>query len=645
MEPEAHDVVLVVHGVGDPEPGETLSLFARSLAAYGTPLVENPQVLWLNDRNTSRTQVGTFASHLRQARVNGRRIDFAEVYWGDLSRVRKGILGAIIGVVEVLFGLRYIAFVAASQPGFAASCVRQLGVWCTSLVHGPILALTGFLAWFAIVLTVHRLNWPNAAGVGWTQVVLTISVAAALLVGNIGYQLARVFESRQFWFWFQSVAAFVSGLAFLKPFLINPFFPDARFGGNVDQELTWHCGILVTMLAFLWSTQMLLVLALGLSWMAARLTPGIHRTALNVAFLLPSLAVGFWGLALPMIWVTAAKSLERMLDLSEFNSLFTQAIPILGVQVVMALVVIGAAALVVLNYARWRVIRVKQRIQEDRTPPRLIVHPGLQFAMGCALFIGVFMAARVGFWQYLGYSYDQIWGGRLMAEANHAVNLLLPAGVVVMMAFQHLRPILDIVLDVMNHFFYRPTRLDDAVDGDEFSIDGETICNGTLYFERRDAVHVRVKKTLAYFRDHMQSRPRLTIVSHSQGTMIAIETLNDPGLAWLNNAFSKVQLVTMGSPFSHLYQHYFGHMYPKLSDPRWQPLVSRVDRWINIYRRDDFVGTQIDFSELPEHNKYTNHAVGLRGHLYYWADRDVLEILQQELFAETPSAANVRRAA
>jgi hypothetical protein len=635
MDKQAEDIVLVIHGVGDPEPGETLSLFARSLASYGTPLVENPQVLWLTERSLSGTQVGTFASHIREARIGERRVDLAEVYWGDLSFVRKGILGALAGLVDVLFGLRYIAFVAANQKGAAAKSLRQLGVWCTSMVHGPILALTGYLAWLVVVLTAHRVNWPTAQGEFWTTAILAFAIGVAMVVANIGYQLARVYESKQFWFWFQAVTFFAAGLACLKPYLIDPYFPDAVFEGNVDQELTWHCGVLVTMLGVLWSTQMLLVLGLGLAWLVARFSADTHRTGLNVALLLPALAVGFWGLALPMIWVTAAKTLERLLDLSEFNSLFMQAIPILGVQVVMALIVVGAAAIVILNYARWRMLRVKQKLQEDAAPPRLIVHPALQFVMGCALILGVFSAARVGFWQFLGYSYDEIWGGRLMAEANHAVNLLLPAGVIVMMAFKHLRPILDIVLDVMNHFFYRPTRFEDAVDGDEFSIEGDTICDGTLYFVRRDAVHVRVKKTLAYFRDRCTTRPRLTIVSHSQGTMIAIETLNDPSLAWLNTTFSSVRLVTMGSPFSHLYQHYFAHIYPPLADEQWRPLVSRVDRWINIYRRDDFVGTQINFPDDADAQKYSNHAVGLRGHLFYWADRDVLEILQRELFPST----------
>src|SRR5690606_19018281 len=118
--------------------------------------------------------------------------------------------------------------------------------------------------------------------------------------------------------------------------------------------------------------------------------------------------------------------------------------------------------------------------------------------------------------------------------------------------------------DVMNHFYFRATQVQDAVNCDEFDILESTLESGALYFSRRDAIHLRVKKTLAHFRDKLETRPKLTLISHSQGTMIAIEVLNDPELAWLSSSFSEIRLVTMGSPFAHLYQHYFQHLYPQL---------------------------------------------------------------------------------
>ncbi|MFN9752295.1 MAG: hypothetical protein ACK57U_13020, partial [Planctomycetota bacterium] len=189
-----------------------------------------------------------------------------------------------------------------------------------------------------------------------------------------------------------------------------------------------------------------------------------------------------------------------------------------------------------------------------------------------------------------------------------------------------------------------------SLDGDEFDSRETTLDEGQLFFARRDAVHLRIKQLLAWFRDNLETRPKLTIISHSQGTMIGIEVLNDPELAWLNRSFSSVRLVTMGSPFSHIYQHYFGHLYPDLSNEAWLPLRSRLARWMNVYRRDDFVGTRIDFPlaarvegvsadgpvtlGIDSDCICSNHPVGLRGHLNYWSDREVLAVLRAELLEE-----------
>lgn len=108
--------------------------------------------------------------------------------------------------------------------------------------------------------------------------------------------------------------------------------------------------------------------------------------------------------------------------------------------------------------------------------------------------------------------------------------------------------------------------------------------------------------------------------------MIAIDVL---WLEWAANRLRgiDVDLVTMGSPFTHLYQHYFPDRYPPLFDGSdlnrrdWGThLPSTVQRWLNIYRVDDFVGTHIDGSEgFP-----TNICIPAGGHTGYWRQREAL---------------------
>jgi hypothetical protein len=211
------------------------------------------------------------------------------------------------------------------------------------------------------------------------------------------------------------------------------------------------------------------------------------------------------------------------------------------------------------------------------------------------------------------------------------------------------------VLDVVNHFYFRATQIKDALDDDdEFDIRETTFESGMLYFSRRDQILQRIKRILAHYRDEYNHRPDLILVAHSQGTVDVIETLNDPDMDWLRNSFGKISLITMGSPVTHLYQHYFGHLYPSFSDRFWKTFHQHVDRWVNIFRIDDFVGLDVDFGHLPQTHEdceameagvapnqsrlhfahCSNHAVGARGHVNYWSDVEVLEILKRELRIE-----------
>jgi len=223
----------------------------------------------------------------------------------------------------------------------------------------------------------------------------------------------------------------------------------------------------------------------------------------------------------------------------------------------------------------------------------------------------------------------------LLIEANkYAIGFLLPIGGLLLLSLHLMRPALDIVLDVTNHFYFRSATTADRVRGfgEDFDIDEVTFDGGDLYYSRRDVIHRRIKRILDYYRDTLAGNPALTILSHSQGSMIAIEVFNDEELSWVNTKFKQVNFITMGSPFHHIYQQYFQHLYPPLDDKLWNNLRSRVSRWLNIFRIDDFVGTEIDFpATLPQvqSGDYTNHAVERKGHMHYWCDRQVLSIIRQ----------------
>ncbi len=222
-----------------------------------------------------------------------------------------------------------------------------------------------------------------------------------------------------------------------------------------------------------------------------------------------------------------------------------------------------------------------------------------------------------------------------LIEANkYAAGFIFPIAGIVAISLHYMRPGLDIMLDVVNHFYFRSPTRDDHYQSmdDDYDIDEVTFNGGEYYFSRRDAIHRRMKRILHYYRDYLPGNPALTIVSHSQGSLIAIEVLNDEELGWIGDKFRRVNLITMGSPFHHIYQKYFSHFYPPLDHEDWNLLRQRVACWLNIFRIDDFVGTEIDFPEsLAQTGRglYTNHPVQRRGHMLYWCDRQVLQVIRE----------------
>ncbi|MEM7456854.1 MAG: hypothetical protein AAF456_21095 [Planctomycetota bacterium] len=647
--------MLVVHGVGDPDPGHTLTTFARSLAGEDSPLEDHGEVIWLNEKPVDPDHVQTFESHVRRLDYEGQKLEIAEVFWGDQSRVSHGIFGVFYGLFQILFGLRFVAYVAADQNSSASEWLQRLGLISSRILHGPVLAVTYFLVLLSGAVFATQLSWAESyRGLLWTTIVLSVICAFGLLSSNIGTRITKSRVIHRFWYWVNVTVAFVAGLLVIKIIFLNALFPQLHFEAQERLGLIWYCRMLVILLGLLWMVEVIVVIAMGACWLASYCSRGAYRPAINVAFLLPALAVGAWGFGLPLTWAAAREGISSIGHLPEYRAVFDETIPLLGVQFIMLLVISTTALITVFRYFRWKAT-LKAGERPASRGPRLIVHPSLQIVLAISTLIGVSLVMLLGYQQFNGFCYynDNFILGQLMADANKIVFLLIPLGGIAFLLIPRLRPVLDILLDVVNHFYFRATSIQDALDDDdEFDIKETTFESGSLFFSRRDAIISRLKRILIHYRDEVgNSRPELVIIAHSQGTMFAIEALNDPELGWLKNCFRSTTLVTMGSPFKHLYQHYFGHIFPSLDKPFWSDIRKQADRWINLYRIDDYVGREIDFprndgwceTEMLGNGldsvtvnpkcEYRNYRLGPRGHMSYWTDRAAIEILRQELLS------------
>ncbi len=654
-------VVLVIHGVGDPPPGGTLNRFARALAQDEKPLVEHQSTVWLGERSTVAHRTQTFPTHIRQLSIHGNQCEMAEVFWGDLSQVKRGVLGLVYGLFQILFGLRYVAYVAADQPGVAARNLKLLGLMSARILQGPVLAITIFLGLITAAALGTDTIWPGSyRDALWTQALVGGCALSAILAVGIGLRVTRSRVVIRFWSWFCIVAVWSSILIVAKAWVIDPICPELSCENCAHPGMIWFCRVLVILLGLIWFVESIVVAAMGVCWFGALAHPRVYKPAINLGFLLPALTVGIWGQAIPMIWVFAREGISKTKRIPEFVATFDEALPLLGVQFLMMVIMALTTCAVLFRYFSWRAKNDISSYLRGKRPPRLIVNSLLQWTLAICTASGVSLVFLLVNMNMMGIAYLQTPFGLALVEINkYAVMLMVPLGALGIFLLPYLRPGFDILLDVVNHFYFRATKLKDALDDDdEFDIKETTFASGSLFFSRRDMIHCRIKKILVYYRERLRHRPELVIISHSQGTMVAVEILNDPEMAWLSSSFSRTSLVTMGSPLTYLYQHYFGHVYPSLNEPFWDDLRQRIDRWINFFRIDDFVGQEIDFpvqtlTKTPQSwmadfgasiPNSSSHPLGCHGHTNYWDDEAALDVLRRELFSEQRTQAKSKAA-
>ncbi len=601
-------LVLIVHGVGDPMPGETLSLFARSVAGAAHPLDEHQEVLWLREERQPRF-VDTFPAHIRFVTSGGKTTEAAEVFWGDLSRVKRSLVGVILGIIQVFFGLRYVAHQAADgQRGWAAKVLKWLGIWTADLLQGPVAAVNIVLAALTFVAVAMEQFATNA----YRQAVPSnwCVLAAGLVLLIVSVVAYRFFErpvTKKFFVWV-AISAIGMGAAVGLRFWMAGNLPIGLPG------VAGYAELFVSLLGFLWLVLTLTMALMFFVFIPAWLTRYTNKPGIIAALLLPALTLGIWGVVIPTVWWFASHNLPVVSKLPEFSLLFNQAVPLLSLQWLMAALVTACLIVVLLFFYHWhRTSTVSDYKNRRLKSPRLILNGWVQLAIAMTAIMGISAVLIIAAYEILGTEPVDQWLGGLLTKYNPLVLSIIPVlGAVAVMILPLSGAAFDIILDVVNHFFF-------VKEG------------GELKFTKRQAINNRMKTLLRHFASELKTPCELTIMSHSQGSMIAAEALPDLDEQWIEDHFSKVTFVTMGSPIFHLYQHYFGHKYP---DDHWRKLGARINDWINIFRVDDYVGTHQDprFSDPSQKPpvEVSENPVPPKGHTFYWNDETVLQVLSNK---------------
>jgi hypothetical protein len=638
-------LVLVVHGVGDPMPGDALGSFADGLiAAAGYRESELRSVAHLPSPTAEPRdwRAATFkVAHATLTCGNGaHRLFLREVYWGDLSRVNGSVADLAIAGVDLVFGLRHIAHAAAVQAHHASMGRRWVGklvsladLSCRTALHlsrGPMFALNILVAVVCLLFLSIR-TLPMGSGLDSLQPIQWAALLGAAGVCAAAWLLRKRFVKTGEWStltlnW-MIAAGIVTALWVLfdiqtehpidstRPRTAWPAFKDVDY---FVEPATSAMSLVAVLMAVATAAA---VLFCGLAWLFAGKPQAEKKLALRRAVEVMSVSTVASNMLFTFVamtgWTLAMKAMnEGTLPNRIANGLHLFVVVWLGLLCLMAVFLCIAAV------NEWA-----NRCNSPCERSRYLIHPFISVVMQLVALVWIVLFVALAFHIECtpALSARPGWpdglcaaGSFMMGFGQTAQSLdspwLLDIAIALTVAFAasvwtfrlHLGTAIDLVLDVLSHF----------------RIADDAVVRATKPTQWMSMV-ARFQAVLQAGHD-VVPWASVCVVSHSQGTMVAIDALglfserspHTPLAAALRK--TKIDLVTMGSPAQYLYEHYFPRCYGIKSKGA---APANIASWLNIYRRDDFIGTRIGAinGAFPQ-----NVSIDPRGHTEYWSDKDVL---------------------
>lgn len=124
---------------------------------------------------------------------------------------------------------------------------------------------------------------------------------------------------------------------------------------------------------------------------------------------------------------------------------------------------------------------------------------------------------------------------------------------------------------------------------------------------------------------------RLVFLTHSQGTVIMHDYLRSDRSKVALSGFKRVDVITLASPLSHLYGHYFAD-YSKAAEQA-DLLHPKLSSWTNLWRIDDPIGHQVG---VIDGGFIVNKPLPAGGHVNYWKEDEVCAVILHKI---SPAAA------
>lgn len=636
----ARHLVLTVHGVGEQRPGETVD---QVVGAATTWMDKNPRPPVEVKRNMIELAEGHFDGSTRNAKLFpvhmckvtevGNTEDealFAEVFWADRSPAPKGLINTVLDLIWVVLALGYLAMDnveqthrrsdmtledAGARATFAAKVVH-LFTW---VFFGIVATMNLYLLLGAVPMLMDlvfdaetQAKPIDRAHLG----LLVLLYAGGAATGYFREKQARTYLRRVFWRGMGFVSA---GL--LLAMVLGPqglaWWTYVPQSGPALEPVAQFVSVQIFALGAFWAFQSVLVVVMILTaLLPIQIADGIagHRR------LYPSICAGMlvlWMFFISGLWLSLQKVVQSTPKVKDgvlavlFEGHLQEALDSISIVFVamVALVVIGGTVFAlrkILKKALHSRSEIVSRAILNRMAQMVFLGAGVVMAViavrsGLAMMDETLLCNPTDKTQSCGPVSNAL---HALAQHKGQVGLLVVAATAAIYRFTDVvAAALGVGRDIVTYA---------KRDACALWEDG---AKRRANYPDRKAIEERFYRTL-YYALQVFEADHITVISHSQGTIVATRMLADPRVK-RRIGDRTCSLITMGAPVTHIYQKYFPEMFTV-------DVAALPDRWFNIFREDDFVGTKIDGGHIPNTR---NLPVPPGGHTGYFTDHDVWQHL------------------
>lgn len=629
--------VIVIHGVGEVEPGWVNERLVRRFDERADSPAFSPhsEVYKLSDASPRSDRRREFPVYVRRGQSKGgRKVSLIELYWADLSQIGTSALANWLATLQLFYEAPQVlgdGFLDGTR-NLIASAIDWLVGLANWILRWPITGLNTAALVCAIALLIRQPLVDRGKQFAGPPFEFLLMIELPLVMAGLLGILAVCALAFARWRVHRDIALTDIGMStmvfstlMMAVILMAYYFVGPEALSNPAIYLM-GAGITIFGFWYIWNYAVFLAILLMVPLIVQQVLP--FKSIARVALARAAAAVGLsltqgviYKVVIALLWIFIFVTLdfnertEAACASDPFGAcqyLLTVRYDLTGI-VVFNLLMVGvlciAFALVALfrSLMRWPASRVTK--PESVPMPRVIVSP---------LVIAILMAGTVFnlvifYWrENIPVDLYQQVDVRLLPVAQ-VIGVLIGGGTAISLAFyvfralQHAsRGVLHIVRDIVDHQ-YAP----------RFTL-SRYLLPGAGHTDFAHPRRERIERRLDTLLKELVAKERydrLVFVAHSQGTVILHDYLRSGrGDAAIASA-KAIDVLTLGSPLSHIYQYYFARFEQESTGPG--AINPRITSWTNLWRVDDPIGHRVTLNASPF---IRNVSLRPGGHVDYWKD-------------------------